>query len=62
MPLFYAARSVTFIAQRSVDGDVILAAHAFLEAATGSQVEIATTNSADLARLFPNVLNWDDLK
>lgn len=46
----------------ALDGDVILAAQATLEAATGSQVEIATTNSNDLARLFPNVLNWDDLK
>jgi hypothetical protein len=46
----------------ALDGDVILVAHAFLEAAAGSQVEIATTNTADLRQLFPNILNWDDLK
>ncbi len=46
----------------ALDGDVILAAHAELEVENGHQVEIATTNTSDLARLFQHVLNWDDLK
>lgn len=46
----------------AIDGDVILVAHASLEVSAGNQVEIATKNSSDLAALFPNILNWGDLK
>jgi hypothetical protein len=56
------SRGIVTAPKEALDGDVILAAHGFLEAAKGNHVEIATTNSSDLAKLFPNVINWDDLK
>jgi toxin FitB len=56
------SRGITTAPEEALDGDVILAAHAFVEQAKGNQIEIATTNSSDLINLFPNVLNWDDLK
>jgi hypothetical protein len=46
----------------AIDGDVILATQAIIETEKGDNVEIATTNSTDLAGLFPKLLNWDDLK
>jgi hypothetical protein len=55
-------RGIVTAPPEALDGDVILAAHAFIEAATGRLVEIATTNSSDLTQLYPHVLNWDDLK
>jgi hypothetical protein len=56
------SRGITTAPKEALDGDVILAAQAFLEQAKGNHIQIATSNSSDLANLFPNVLNWDDLK
>lgn len=47
-------------ADPAIDGDMILCAHALLLAATGDDVEIATTNVADLA-LFVNANSWDTI-
>ena len=55
-------RGTTTAPKEALDGDVILAAHAIVEQAKGNQIQIATSNSSDLASLFSNVLNWDDLK
>jgi hypothetical protein len=33
-----------------------------METEKGDDVQIATTNTADLLGLFPQPLNWDDLK
>ena len=47
--------------REALDGDVILVAQALVETAKGDHVEIATSNSRDLGKLYPHVLNWDDL-
>ena len=48
----------------AIDGDVILVAQAFIESEKGDPVEIATTNSKDLIKIYPaaRVLDWSDLK
>ena len=55
-------QGITTAPEEALDGDVILAAFALTEADTGNAVEIATTNTSDISRLYPNVINWDDLK
>jgi hypothetical protein len=54
-------RGVGTAPPEAIDADVILVALAQLEVENGHQVEIATTNTSDLSRLFPSILNWDDL-
>lgn len=55
-------RGITTAPKEALDGDVILVAQAEIETENGDEVQIATTNSSDLQRLFSAVLNWDDLK
>jgi hypothetical protein len=55
-------RGITTAPKEALDGDVILVAQAEIEIENGDNVQIATTNSGDLQRLFSAVLNWDDLK
>jgi len=55
-------RGIVTAPAEALDGDVILVAHAEIEAANGDHVEIATTNSGDLQKLYSYVINWDDLK
>jgi hypothetical protein len=55
-------KGFTTAPKEALDGDVILVAQAEIEVGNGDNVEIATTNSSDLQRLFAAILNWDDLK